>query len=455
MLAGKYRVDAVLGTGGMGIVLAATHVHLRQRVAIKLLHPATAARRGSVERFLREARVAMSMRGEHVVRIFDVGTLDDGSPFIAMECLEGKDLGAVLDANAPLEPSIAVDYILQASEAIAEAHALGVVHRDLKPANLFLTKRVDGTPCVKVLDFGVSKIAPEADFGAELDETASSSRTGGAERVPPASEPPAAGRGRITRSSALIGSPRYMAPEQIRSPADVDGRADVWALGVILFELLTGVPPFDGGTLEELRLSVTTAPAPRVPNVAAALQAAVHRCLAKDPDGRFASVHALAMALAPFASGDGAVAAARVGRIVGTLETMSDTPIVRDLVRPGRPKTRLAVVALAVAVAAAAALGGWMVVLRSPTPVPEARSASSGTVAPAVQPQLPQAATASSGAEPPSSSPVAEVVPSPPPSRAVGLKPVRPVVEAGIVAAVPVTPDPLRLDAGFLFRDRK
>jgi serine/threonine protein kinase len=453
MLAGKYRVDAVLGTGGMGVVLAATHVHLRQRVAIKLLHPATAARRGSVERFLREARVAMSMRGEHVVRIFDVGTLDDGSPFIAMECLEGKDLGAVLDAHMPLEPSIAVDYILQASEAIAEAHALGVVHRDLKPANLFLTKRVDGTPCVKVLDFGVSKIAPEADAAIELDETASSSRAGDAERSPPPSEPPAASRGRITRSSALIGSPRYMAPEQIRSPGDVDGRADVWALGVILHELLTGVPPFDGVTLEELRVSVTTAPAPRVPNVPTALQSAIHRCLAKDPDARFASVHALAVALAPFASGDGALAAARVGRIVGSLETMSDTPIVRDLVRPGRPKTRVAVVALAVA-GAAAGLAGWMFVARSPSAL-ESRSVSSGTVVPAVQPQLPQAASASSGAELPSSSPVASVVPSPPPSRAVGLKPVRTVADAGIVAAVPATLDPLRLDAGFLFRDRK
>jgi len=203
MLAGKYRVDAVLGAGGMGIVFAATHVHLRQRVAIKLLHPAAATRRGAVERFLREARVAMSMRGEHVVRIFDVGTLDDGSPFIAMECLEGRDLGVVLDAGVPIAAPVAVDYILQASEAIAEAHALGVVHRDLKPANLFLTKRVDGTPCVKVLDFGVSKIAPEADAAAELDETVSSSRTGGADQARASSEQLAAGNGRITRSSAL------------------------------------------------------------------------------------------------------------------------------------------------------------------------------------------------------------------------------------------------------------
>ena len=462
-LAGKYRVDAVLGQGGMGIVLAATHVHLRQRVAIKLLHPAAATRRGAVERFLREARVAMSMRGEHVVRIFDVGTLDDGSPFIAMECLEGKDLGAVLDASAPLEVGVAVDFILQASEAIAEAHALGVVHRDLKPANLFLTKRVDGSPCVKVLDFGVSKIAPEMEV--VLDETASSSRTGEAERAHPPSEPPATGRERITRSSALIGSPRYMAPEQIRSPADVDARADVWALGVILFELLTGVPPFDGLTLEELRHSVTTSPAPRVPNVPAPLQAAIHRCLAKDPDARFASVHALAEALAPFASGDGALAAARVGRIVGTLETMSDTPIVRDLVRrPGRPRTRAAVAALAVV----GALTGVFVWRAMPaSSVEDPRTASGGapasTNAPSLDPAPPLPASASGAPELPSSLPApgASALPVRPP----GVKPARAagsvggvVADAGTPATAPppaAAPDPLHLDAGFLFRERK
>ena len=463
-LAGKYRVDAVLGQGGMGIVLAATHVHLRQRVAIKLLHPAAATRRGAVERFLREARVAMSMRGEHVVRIFDVGTLDDGSPFIAMECLEGKDLGAVLDASAPLEPAIAVDFILQASEAIAEAHALGVVHRDLKPANLFLTKRVDGSPCVKVLDFGVSKIAPEMEV--VLDETASSSRTGEAEGPHPASEPPAAGRERITRSSALIGSPRYMAPEQIRSPADVDARADVWALGVILFELLTGVPPFDGLTLDELRNSVTPSPAPRVPNVPAPLQAAIHRCLAKDPDARFASVHALAEALAPFASGDGALAAARVGRIVGTLETMSDTPIVRDLVRrPGRPRTRMAVVALAV-VGALAGVFVWRAMPASP--VQDPRTASSGAPvsaeAPWPRPPPPQAVSASGVPELPSPLPAPGVA-SALPVRPAGVKPSRAtgsgggtVADAGTPATAPppaAATDPLHLDAGFLFRDRK
>jgi serine/threonine-protein kinase len=455
----------------MGVVLAATHVHLRQRVAIKLLHPEAASRRGAVERFLREARVAMSLRGEHVVRIFDVGTLDDGSPFIAMECLVGKDFGALLDTGAPLPAAVAVDYVLQASEAIAEAHVLGVVHRDLKPANLFLTKRVDGTPCVKVLDFGVSKIASAADASQELDDTAASSSRADEGPATPASEPPPPGRDRITRASAVIGSPRYMAPEQIRSPADVDARADVWALGVILFELLTGKPPFDGATLDELRGRVASAPAPRVPGVPAPLQAAIHTCLAKKPEERFASVHALAEALAPFASRDGAVAAARVGRIGGSLDTTSDSPIVRDLSRaPGGPGTRMAVVALVVAAVAGV---GWMALARgrvapevSPASTSAAASSSSDLAAsPVVVASAPSTPVSGDDATPAAAAASGAIAPPPtvPAAARVGpRKPARsgeaPVVDAGAAAASPpATPvsDPLLLDAGFLFRNRK
>jgi serine/threonine-protein kinase len=449
----------------MGVVLGATHVHLRQRVAIKLLHPEAAARRGAVERFLREARVAMSLRGEHVVRILDVGTLDDGSPFIAMECLVGKDFGALLDEGAPLAPAVAVDYVLQASEAIAEAHALGVVHRDLKPANLFLTKRVDGTPSVKVLDFGVSKIAPDASASDGLDDTAASSSRADDPRSAPASEPPPSARDRITRASALIGSPRYMAPEQIRSPADVDGRADVWALGVILFELLTGRPPFDGATLEELRTRVMSAPAPRMQGVPAALQAAVQRCLAKEPEGRFASVHALAEALAPFASKDGDVVAARVGRIGRALDTTSDSPIVRDLSRASaRPSTRMAVVGLVVFAGAAAGAVGWMTLSRAPSAAPETRAASSGpagtTLVPAAESLAPAASSTAPAVD--DASPAAAQGPAAPSAaRATVRKTARPpgsgeatVVDAGTRA--PTAPaDPLLLDAGFLFRNRK
>jgi serine/threonine-protein kinase len=309
MIAGKYRVDAVLGAGGMGIVLAATHVHLRQRVAIKLLHPEAAVRRGAVERFLREARVAMSMRGEHVVRIFDVGTLDDGSPFIAMECLEGRDLGAVLDARVPVEPAVAVDYILQASEALAEAHSLGVVHRDLKPANLFLTTRVDGTPCVKVLDFGVSKIARELEI--ILDETASSSRVGSP--AAPASEPPPAGRGRITRSSALIGSPRYMAPEQIRAASDIDGRSDLFSVAVTIYETIAGASPFEATTPAASLAAVLESVVDPDPRIEPRVWIEVQRALGKRPYERHRDATEMASALRD-AVGDSDVALASLLR---------------------------------------------------------------------------------------------------------------------------------------------
>src|SRR5262249_43617117 len=172
VLARKYRVERTLGSGGMGVVLAATHVQLGEPVAIKLLRSEVARRPGAIDRFLREARVAMRLRGEHVVRIHDVGTLDDGVPFIVIEHLDGEDLAARLRSTGRLPIAEAVDAVLQACEAIAEAHAMGVVHRDLKPANLFLTSRVDGSPCVKVLDFGVSKVlAPESALVETIDET--------------------------------------------------------------------------------------------------------------------------------------------------------------------------------------------------------------------------------------------------------------------------------------------
>ncbi len=465
MIAGKYRVDGVLGVGGMGTVFAATHSHLRRQVAIKLLHPESAVRRGAVERFLREARVAMSLRGEHVVRVLDVGTLEDGSPFIVMECLEGKDFRALVDPAAPLRTHVAVDYVLQAVEAIAEAHVLGVVHRDLKPANLFLTKRVDGSPCVKVLDFGVSKItAGEAD----LDETSDESQAGpssDAPRAPPPSEPPPSGRDRLTGASVVIGSPRYMAPEQIRSPADVDARADVWALGVILFELLAGRPPFDGRTAEELRASVTGAPAPAIPGVPAGLQAVVHRCLEKDPSARYPTVHALAEALVPFASGDGAVAVVRIARIAGARDVTSDGPVVRDVDRKTRrPETRTVLVAAAV-LAGVAGTAAWATTLLSaqtagpvttPSGVP-ATAAANDPPAPAVTSAEAAPSAAPPAVEPATATATTRTAPPVPlaahrPPGTAGAAPAV-VVDAG-AAGAPAS-NPLHLDAGFLFRERK
>jgi len=225
LLAGKYRVERVLGQGGMGVVVAAQHIHLEERVAIKLMLAEAAFSAEAVARFVREARAAAQLESAHVAKVSDVGTLEDGRPYMVMEYLDGHDLANVLAANGPLPLQDAIDYLLQASEAIAEAHSIGIVHRDLKPANLFLTRRRDRTPQVKVLDFGISKVSGSARSSSD---------------------------NALTRTSTLMGTPLYMSPEQMTSVRDVDARSDIWALGIILFELLTGAPPFVGETLPQV-----------------------------------------------------------------------------------------------------------------------------------------------------------------------------------------------------------
>src|SRR5271154_7216063 len=205
LLAGKYRVERVLGAGGMGIVVAARHIELDQLVAIKFVRDEAIASEDAVQRFLREARSAVKLKSEHVARVLDVGKLESGAPYMVMEYLEGSDLGKVLQDQGPVSLDCAADWILQAGEAVAEAHGAGIVHRDLKPENLFLSRAVGGAPKVKVLDFGVSKAV-----------RGSSGELSG-----------------LTRTRAMLGSPLYMAPEQMRSSRDVSPSADVWALGVV------------------------------------------------------------------------------------------------------------------------------------------------------------------------------------------------------------------------------
>jgi serine/threonine-protein kinase len=276
MLAGKYRVDRVLGAGGMGVVVAATHEELEQRVAIKFLLPGVYDNPDIVNRFVREARAASRLRSQHVAKVIDVGRLEGGLPYMVMEYLEGEDLGAVLRAQGPLPVELVCRYVLQASEAIAEAHAARIVHRDLKPANLFLTHKVNGEPLVKVLDFGVSK-ALEGNT-AQLS---------------------------LTRSQSLLGSPLYMSPEQMKSSKHVDARADIWSLGVIIYELLTGRYPFESETVPGLVFQVTmqdpTPPRSYRPDVPVEVERVIMRCLAKAPDNRFDDVAELAHALEPFA----------------------------------------------------------------------------------------------------------------------------------------------------------
>jgi serine/threonine protein kinase len=232
VLLGKYRIEKVLGAGGMGLVAAATHVGLNQRVALKLMLPGKAGKAEEQRaRFLREARAAVQLKSQHVTRVFDVGELPNGAPYMVMEYLAGRDLASVLAARGPMSIEDAVECVIQVCEAVGEAHSLGIVHRDLKPANLFLIEGPDGAPQVKVIDFGISKMKDE---GVALTQ------------------------------QGVLGSPLYMSPEQIKDTAGVDGRTDVWALGVTLYELLTCSPPFSGETVVQVcALVLHGAPTPR------------------------------------------------------------------------------------------------------------------------------------------------------------------------------------------------
>jgi serine/threonine-protein kinase len=314
-ISGKYRVERVLGEGGMGIILEATHMQLDERVAIKMLRQDLARDEETVQRFLREAKAAIKIRSEHVVRVHDVAALENGAPYIVMELLEGQDLERLVREHGPVDPADAVDYVLQACEALAEAHALGMVHRDLKPANLFLTHRKDGSPCVKVLDFGITKI-----------------------QAGPKGNKPDLG---ITRTQAIFGSPKYMSPEQMRSSREVDARSDIWALGAILYELVAGRAPFDAETMPSLCALVLNEPPPPLPeHVPDALAAVILRCLRKNPDDRYANVGELARALSSFGSSRAEISA---GRIRGVLS--SSDPSLRGAapgVRSSRSHPKLA-----------------------------------------------------------------------------------------------------------------
>jgi serine/threonine-protein kinase len=281
VVAGKYRVERTLGEGGMGLVVAATHLGLDQAVAIKFLLPEATRSRVAVERFLREARVAAKVRSEHVARVHDVGTLDSGVPYIVMEYLVGSDLGQLigqLGQGGALPIDETCEILLQASEALAEVHAAGIVHRDLKPSNLFVTRRADGSPAVKLLDFGISKLT----FGG--DEPA----------VDPA----------LTATATIMGSPSYMSPEQLKSTKEVDPRTDVWSLGAVLYEALTGKPAFRGETVPQV-CAMIASEEPVLPSalregIPLELEHAVLGTLEKDVAKRIPLVE-LAHALARFA----------------------------------------------------------------------------------------------------------------------------------------------------------
>ncbi len=337
----KYDLERQLGVGGAGVVVCARHRELDERVAIKFLLSGP-DNQDAIARFRREARAANRVRDEHVVRIIDVATLDGGIPYVVMEYLDGVDLERMLHQTPDLQLPVrdAIEFVLQACEALAECHQIGIVHRDLKPSNLFCTHGADGLPIIKVLDFGISKLGPATIDGA------------------------------MTGKNSIMGSPRYMSPEQFSAPAEVDHRTDIWALGIILYELVTGAVPFVGGTLISIWEKVKSdAPRPISElrrDAPLGLWPVVLRCLQKDPAARYQNVAELAKELLPLAPERSRSSVARIVRIVespgmttaslslppsGRVPAETATSVsIQSAPHPGTPR-RAGIVAFAVAAA--------------------------------------------------------------------------------------------------------
>jgi tRNA A-37 threonylcarbamoyl transferase component Bud32 len=393
VIGGKFRIERIVGAGGMGVVAVAVHEQLDQRVAVKVLHDHLASDDVVVERMLREARAVAKLRSEHACRVSDFGRLDSGAPYFAMELLDGRDLARVL-ASGPLATATAVGYVVQACVAIAEAHGQGIVHRDLKPANLFVAKRLDGSPLIKVLDFGIAK-APGRSAA-------------------------------ITQTDSVMGTPGYMAPEQFRSSRDVDARADIWALGVILYEAISGRVPFPATSLAEAAIKIATEE-PEPIDVADELRAIVLRCLAKEPGERFDDVGALARALAPFggpsAARDAELASAlvRPRELEDTMPSGADATTVATAMPavvgeavptpPPRVRPRMWIVGAGV-IAVAAGAFAW---LHKTAPSPAVQSAAVST---SVTPPAAPIAQQPSAAEPSAQQPSAEQPSAPQPEAA-------------------------------------
>ncbi|MBK7586086.1 MAG: protein kinase [Myxococcales bacterium] len=449
VLAKKYKVTRLLGAGGMGVVVAADDIDLDRRVAVKFLSPEGAQNANIVARFMREARAAVKITSEHVAKVIEVGRLETGEPYIVMEYLEGCDLADVV-AKGALPVEEAMDYVLQACEAIAEAHAKGIVHRDLKPANLFLSKRADGSPMVKVLDFGIS------------------SMTG-----------PAATEHALTRTGAIMGSPYYMSPEQAKSARSANAQSDIWSLGAVLYELIGGRPPFTGETMAELIAAILSVEPPALSSlctdVPEGLDAVVLRCLSKDPGVRYATVGDLAQALAPFApqrarvSVTRAVAVSASPRASGGLATDDTLPAGGTLVMPqtAQAKSQAANTAAAwaetrapvassrgkvlgaVIGALAVSVGLGVAFTRNgstdATATPAATSATAGAAAPAEAPLTPAATPVPPGDEKPTASAAPEVS-APATNADAGRKPLATTKTPGpppSALAVKATPEPV------------
>ena len=306
----KYVLSRLLGEGGMGTVYSARNIELDIEVAIKVLHAEVSAVPDFVTRFKREAKACATLRSEHITRVYDVGTTDQDVPYMVMELLHGEDLESLLNRKTKLPAEEAVGYLLQACEGVAEAHRSRLIHRDLKPANLFLASSAGKDPVIKVVDFGIVK-----QLGAsEVDA--------------------------LTKTASMIGTVLYMAPEQLRRKKDIDERVDIWALGVVLYELVTGTVPFVGETMPEVVARVLehdfTPASALVPDLPRGLSEVIDVALAADPSNRYLTVTDFAHALVPFASAEGAarMQLARISSMVpSTRASGSPRSEVRELKR--------------------------------------------------------------------------------------------------------------------------
>ena len=351
LIAGKYRIERVIAEGGMGVIARALHLDLERAVAIKFVRSELSEREDIVARLMLEARAVARMRSEHVARVLDVGRLESGGPYIVMEYLEGKDLWTILHEKGRLARPLAIDYAVQACEALAEAHALGIVHRDIKPENLFLSECPDGAPIVKLLDFGISK---QKDLCVD---------------------------GGITGATTAVGSPHYMAPEQMRAESNIDVRADIWAIGVILYELLSGISPFDAESMPKVCERVIGEQPPRLTEVddetPKPLDDIVFRCLEKDRARRPADVAELSAALAPFGTAETPQRAERIARIVAGRSARTGEHLKES---SGRNAGSIGIGTGSNALTSLMPVAGSLLELRSPKPKPGHRRGRSVAV---------------------------------------------------------------------------
>ena len=420
VVGGRYRLEYPLGQGGMGVVVAAHHLELDERVAVKFLSSNALTDPEAVARFDREIRTAARLKNEHVARVYDAGKLPDGGRFMVLEFLDGEDLAARVRRTGTLPPTLAVRFLLQACSAVLEAHGRGIIHRDLKPANIYVVKRADGSEIVKVLDFGVMKRLPGGPVTADTQQT----------------EP-----------GTIVGTPFYTSPEQLRGSADVDVRTDIWSLGATLFELIAGTPPFSGKTYPQIIANVLES-TPRslescAPDLPEGLAQVIYKCLKKDPADRYENVADLAAALAdtveldseqkgllerivrhglvssPFSS-PSALATPRSSRsrLLGAA-----TPSIKQYQSTARRRKRLQVVAGVATLSAIAvvALGlPFLPKFSGPKPPPLSASLLLPQAPPLVLPSIPPSAVISS---PTALSPTLSNPPQKPPVRSVVTRP--------------------------------